>query len=83
MSHSLAGSVACPGNLPDMPYLTLADKIHLFSLFVIFLSLLQSCLSLRLFKQNKHFLATRLDRVSLVAFPIIYALVVVLLSVLG
>jgi hypothetical protein len=79
---AVSSEIVASGNLPDMPYLTLADKIHLFSLFVIFLSLLQSCLSLRLFKQNKHLLAARLDRISLFAFPIVYALVVVLFTFL-
>jgi hypothetical protein len=79
---AVSSEIVATGNLPDMPYLTLADKVHLFSLFVIFLSLLQSCLSLRLFKDNKHHLAARLDRISLFAFPLTYALVVVLFTFL-
>lgn len=73
---AVSSEIVVANNLPDMPYLTLADKIHLFSLFVIFLTLLQSCLSLRLFRQGKLALATRIDRISLFAFPICYTVVV-------
>lgn len=73
---AVSSEIVVASNLPDMPYLTLADKIHLFSLFVIFLTLLQSCLSLRLFRQGKLAVATRIDRISLFAFPICYALIV-------
>jgi hypothetical protein len=79
---AVSSEIVATGNLPDMPYLTLADKIHFFSLFMIFLSLLQSCLSLRLFREGNSPLAHRLDRISLFAFPISYALVVLLLTVL-
>jgi len=69
-------------NLPDMSYLTLADSIHLFSLFVIFLTLLQSCLSLRLLRQGKTALAARIDRVSLFAFPACYVIIVSAMTII-
>lgn len=77
---AVSSEIVTTSNLPEMPYLTLADKIHLFSLFVIFLSLLQSCVSLRLFRQGNSALATRIDRISLFAFPISYAVIVSLLT---
>jgi hypothetical protein len=77
---AVSSEIVASGNLPDMPYLTLADKIHLFSLFIIFLSLLQSCLSLRLFRENRHELAARIDRTSAFAFPISYAAVILALT---
>jgi hypothetical protein len=77
---AVSSEIVTTSNLPEMPYLTLADKIHLFSLFVIFLSLLQSCVSLRLFRQGNSALATRTDRISLFAFPIFYAAIVSLLT---
>ncbi len=77
---AVTSEIVTTSNLPDMPYLTLADKIHLFSLFVIFLSILQSCLSLRLFRQGNSPLATRIDRISLFAFPICYAVVIASLT---
>jgi len=76
---AVSSQIVTTSNLPDMPYLTLADKIHVFSLFMIFLSLLQSCLALRLVRdQNvrKIRLAARIDRISLFAFPMSYAAVV-------
>jgi hypothetical protein len=80
---AVSSEIVASGNLPDMPYLTLADKIHLFSLFIIFLSLLQSCLSLKLMRQDSLAVACRLDRICLFAFPIFYATVVVILSIFG
>jgi hypothetical protein len=77
---AVSSEIVTTSNLPDMPYLTLADKVHLFSLFIIFLSLLQSCLSLRLFRNGNPTLATRIDRISLFAFPICYAVVVASLT---
>ena len=77
---AVSSEIVMTSNLPDMPYLTLGDKIHLFSLFVIFLSLLQSCLTLRLFRQGNSALAARLDKISLLAFPISYAAIVSLLT---
>ena len=70
-------------NLPEMPYLTLADKIHFFSLFMIFVSLLLSCLSLRFFREGKSRLSFRIDRVSLYAFPVAYVILVLLITFLA
>jgi hypothetical protein len=77
---AVSSEIVTTSNLPDMPYLTLADKIHLFSLFVIFLSLLQSCLTLRLFRKGNVKRAARIDRISLFAFPIAYAVIISLLT---
>ncbi len=73
---AVSSEIVMTSNLPEMPYLTLADKIHLFSLFVIFLSILQSCVSLRLYRQGNSALASRVDRISLFTFPIFYAAIV-------
>lgn len=77
---AVSSEIVATSNLPEMPYLTLVDKIHLFSLFMIFLSLLQSCLSLRFFREGKAHLSFRIDRFSLFAFPIVYAGVVLLMT---
>jgi hypothetical protein len=77
---AVSSEIVATSNLPEMPYLTLVDKIHLFSLFVIFLSLLQSCLSLRFFREGNAHLSARFDTISLYAFPIAYALIVVVLT---
>ncbi len=79
---AVSSEFVATSNLPEMPYMTLADKIHLFSLFVIFLSLLQSCLALRFFREGKEHLAARFDRISRLAFPIGYVVVVLLLTFL-
>jgi hypothetical protein len=70
-------------SLPEMPYMTLADRIHVFSLFVIFLSLLLSCLSLRFFREGKAHLSAKMDRAALYVLPPMYALVVLLLTVMS
>jgi len=77
---AVSSEIVATGNLPDMPYLTLADKIHCFSLFMIFLTLLQSCLSLGFFRRGKPHLAVRIDRILLFVFPVAYTIVVCLLT---
>jgi len=77
---AVSSEIVVSSNLPDMPYLTLADKVHLFSFFVVFLSILQSCLMLRLFRQGRTALVARVDRISLFAFPICYAIVVAMFT---
>jgi hypothetical protein len=80
---AVSSEIVTKSNLPDMPYLTLADKIHLFSLFVIFLSLLHSCLVARSLRPYNIRLIDRIDRILLIAFPISYAVVVVVLTFLS
>lgn len=77
---AVSSEIVTTSSLPEMPYLTLADKIHIFSLFVIFLTLLLSCLSLRLFRKGNTELSAKIDRVSLFAFPITYAVVVLAMT---
>jgi hypothetical protein len=77
---AVSSEIVTKSNLPDMPYLTLADKIHLFSLFVIFLSLLHSCLVARLVRAGNAAMIDRIDRVLLVFFPVCYAVVIVVLT---
>jgi hypothetical protein len=80
---AVSSEIVASGNLPDMPYLTMADKIHLFSLFMIFLSLLQSCLLLKLYRVEKHSVAYFINRLSLFAFPLFYASGVAYLTYFG
>jgi hypothetical protein len=70
-------------NLPEMPYLTMADKVHLFSMFMIFVSLLQSCLSLRFFREGRRHLCVQIDRMSRVWFLVVYGVGVVGISLWG
>jgi hypothetical protein len=77
---AVSSEFVATSNLPEMPYLTLADKIHLFSLFMIFLTLLQSCLSLRFFREGNSHLSVKVDRIAKIAYPAVYAVVVILLT---
>ena len=65
--------------LDECPYLTVADKIHYISLFFIFLSILESAIALRLFHAGKELVWKRMDQCSIVAFPLLFILSVILL----
>lgn len=67
------------GNLPDIPYLTLSDKIHFAGMAFVFVALVESCLAGYLCRQDRLARAERLDRWARVAIGPGYALVVVLL----
>lgn len=49
------------GNLPDIPYLTLSDQIHMAGLVFIFASLLESCFVGWLVRRERIALAQRVD----------------------
>lgn len=61
------------GDLPRSSGFTLADKVNMLSMGVIFLSLLQSAISLMIYERNQAY-SLRLDRASIIVFPIAYAL---------
>jgi hypothetical protein len=65
--------------LDECPYLTVADKIHYVALFFIFLSILESAIALRLFHSGKELLWKRMDQCSIVAFPLLFIISVILL----
>jgi hypothetical protein len=50
------------GNLPEISYLTLSDKLHLAGLFVVFLAILDYCFAGYLVRADRPALARRLDR---------------------
>jgi hypothetical protein len=77
---AVTSEMVIAGNLPDMPYFTLADYIHFISLFFIFLSLLQSCLFLRLGSRYKEGGWHRLDTSCVIIFPACYALTIGLVT---
>lgn len=77
---AVTSEMVIAGNLPDMPYFTLADYVHFVSLFFIFLSLLQSCLFLRLGARYKEAGWHRLDASCIVIFPLCYALTIGLIT---
>jgi len=58
--------------VPDSGVMTLADQVHLLSMGVIFLSLLQSAGSLRLAVSGREDASARLDLRCAVAFPVLF-----------
>ena len=68
------------GELPHSSGFTLSDRINLASMGMIFLSLMQSSLSLMVYERNVA-KSVLLDRASLIVFPIVYALLCYWLTV--
>ncbi len=68
------------GDLPRSSGFTLSDSVNLASMAMIFLSLMQSAVSLMIYERNAARSLT-LDRVSLVVFPLVYAIVCYWLTV--
>jgi len=64
-------------DLPDVSYLTLADRVYATSYVCIALSTLQAVYTNALVRADKRALALRVDRVSRVLFPV-FLLVAVL-----
>lgn len=61
------------GELPHSTGFTLSDKINMVSMGLIFLSLLQSSVSLMIYERDAA-RAVRLDRLSVIVFPIAYVI---------
>ncbi|MEI8172492.1 MAG: hypothetical protein WCH07_03280 [Deltaproteobacteria bacterium] len=81
---AIFGTVSCAiviaSNLPDVPYFTLAEKLHIVALSFIFLSLFESCISLKLARHKKFDAVRRLDRLSGIVFTIAFAGIIVILT---
>jgi hypothetical protein len=50
---AVSSMIVVSNNTQETPYMTIADKIHFFTLFMIFLTILLSCVSLRLQRTGK------------------------------
>lgn len=68
------------GELPHSSGFTLSDRINLASMGMIFLSLMQSALSLMVYERSVA-KSVLLDRASLIVFPVVYALLCYWLTV--
>jgi len=68
------------GDLPRSSGFTLSDRVNLASMGMIFLSLMQSAVSLMIYERNAAKSAA-LDRASLVVFPLVYGLLCYWLTV--
>ena len=68
-------------SVPDSGVMTLADQVHMLSMGMIFLSLLQSAGSLKLYVRQREELADRIDTWCAVAFPVAFLLIVAAMAV--
>ncbi|MBU0610120.1 MAG: hypothetical protein KKI08_19700 [Armatimonadetes bacterium] len=66
--------------LPDAAGTTVADRFHHVALGFIFLALLQSCITARLCAAGRDALCRRLDLWSLVVFPLVFVILLLLLA---
>jgi uncharacterized membrane protein YiaA len=69
-------------NLPDIPYMTLSDKVHLAGIVFVFLGLLESCAAGWFARHDRAELSLRLDRVARHVMAPSFAICVILLLVL-
>lgn len=69
---AVASEVVIASLLPDTNIITLTDKLHIISIFFIFLSIAESIISLRLFASGKEQTSKRLDRICFYVFLAIY-----------
>ncbi|MBM4357942.1 MAG: hypothetical protein FJ096_07510, partial [Deltaproteobacteria bacterium] len=69
---AIASEYVVAGALPDSAAITLADKLHIVAFGAIFLSIVQSTLSLHLFTNGDEERSKRLDKLSAIAVPLGY-----------
>jgi len=70
---AMASAFVISGSLPDGNQVTLADKVVMIAIGTIVASLIQSIVSLRLHQAGKEAASSRLDRMSLALFTVLYA----------
>ncbi|MEO0185337.1 MAG: hypothetical protein ABIL20_06020 [candidate division WOR-3 bacterium] len=69
---AVASEVVIASLLPDTNIMTLTDKLHIISIFFIFLSIAESIVSLKLFASGKEEASRRLDRICFYIFLVVY-----------
>lgn len=69
---AVASEYVITSSLPDTNLITMADKLHILAIVFIFLSLLESTISLIFFGKGMEKISRRLDVLSLVVFLIVY-----------
>jgi hypothetical protein len=77
---AVTGYVLVAGRLPDAAGLSLADRVHYLGILFIFLSLLESCASVKLWFDKREKQALRLDRWTLAALVLSFCGLVALAS---
>jgi hypothetical protein len=71
---AVASEYVVASALPESNVITLTDKLHILAIAFIFLSLLESTISLRIFTNRSEKVSASLDRISLIICPIVYLL---------
>lgn len=82
MFGAVTSHAVVAGNLPEIPYMTLSDKVHFAGMAFIFLALLETAYVGYLARRERTEEAHRLDRIARLTLAPGYVLVVVLLTVL-
>lgn len=80
----VASTFIISSTLPDSDRMTMADHLNIASMAMIFLSLIQSAVSLKVFEGSERgpAIAKVIDTVSVIVFPIVYVLWIVLIVAL-
>ena len=73
--------IVVSSNMPENPYFTLSDKVHLVSLGFIFLSILTSCIVLRISKKGHSKLSKKIDFCSGISLALAYIGTVYILGI--
>ena len=74
MFGALASLIVISNALDDCPYLTLAEKIHYAGMIFIFLSVMESSISLKLYHAGKESAWRVMDVISICLFPLSFSL---------
>jgi hypothetical protein len=67
-----ASALIVASTVPDSAVLTIADKVHILAMWLIFASLVQSAFSLKWAEAGRHQLYRRVDAWSLLLFPLCF-----------
>ena len=78
---AVSSQILMKSGLPDVAQTTVADQLHHLGLGFVFLSLLQSCISLRLMHANRQRLSGKLDTISAILFPTVFVLLVAIIVI--
>lgn len=80
MFGAVASLVVISNVLDDCPFLTFAEKIHYVGMIFIFLSVLESSISLKMYHAGKERVWKVMDVVSMVLFPLGFLVLLMLLA---
>jgi hypothetical protein len=78
MFGAVASLVVISNVLDDSPFLTFAEKIHYIGMFFVFLSVLESSISLKLYHSGKEAAWRVMDSLSMLLFPLGFVLLLML-----